>query len=41
MHGMEAVKYANMYNNHTPIPSFCSSSSKKERKRKKEKENPN
>jgi len=35
MHGMDVEKYANMYNNHTPIPSFCSSLSKKERKKRK------
>jgi len=32
MHGMDVEKYAKMNNNHTPIPSFCSSPSKKERK---------
>ena len=33
MHGMDVEKYAKMNNNHTPIPSFCSSPSKKERKK--------
>jgi len=35
MHGIKVEDDANMNYNHTPIPSFCSSSSKKE------KENPN